>query len=68
MSQRALQLGFTAALAAALWVIPSVGTRGQGTLGDRFVHTDETLVPPTAEGRDLLDTADTIVAAAVAGL
>ncbi len=73
MSSRVLQLAATAVLAAALWVVPSVGTRGQGTLGDRFVHPDRSLVAAAAPAevareRAALTEADAIVARAVAGL
>lgn len=44
MISRVFQIGATAVLALALWVVPSVGTRGQGTLGDRFAHPDRGLV------------------------
>ena len=57
-----------AAMAAALWVVPSVGTRGQGTLGDRFVHADRAIVQDDAAGHAVLARADAQVAAAVAGL
>jgi hypothetical protein len=33
-----------AAIAAALWVVPSFGTRGMGTIGQRFSHPDSDLV------------------------
>lgn len=56
------------ALAAAMWIMPSVGTRGQGTLGDRFVHADRAIVSDDAAGRAVLAHADQQVAAAVAGL
>lgn len=62
----ALKIGAVVALAAALWVVPSVGTLGQGTLGDRFIHPDRNLVP--VDGRATLVRADQEVARAVAGL
>lgn len=68
MTSRVFQLAATAVLATALWIVPSVGTRGQGTLGDRFVHADRDLVPATASGRATLTRADAAVAKAVAGL
>lgn len=68
MTSRVFQLAAAAVLATALWIVPSVGTRGQGTLGDRFDHADRDLVPPTASGRATLTRADTTVARAVAGL
>ena len=68
MTSRTLQLMAMAVLATALWVVPSVGTRGQGTFGDRFVHADLDLVVPNAAGHASLQRADAAVARAVAGL
>lgn len=73
MTSRVLQITASAVLAAALWIVPSVGTRGQGTLGDRFVHPDRALVAANpvagvAAERAVLVHADTVVAKAVAGL
>jgi hypothetical protein len=68
MVLRMFKIATTAVLAAALWVVPSVGTRGQGTLGDRFVHADRAIVDDTGAGRAMLARADAEVAAAVAGL
>jgi hypothetical protein len=71
MKQRAIGYAATAALAAALWIVPSVGTRGQGTLGDRFVHPDRSVVSngePDAAARTALVRADVVVAKAVAAL
>jgi hypothetical protein len=56
------------ALVAAFWAVPSVGTRGQGTLGDRFVHADRSLVGESPAARESLRRADQAVARAVAGL
>lgn len=66
MIKRTLQIATTCAVAAALWVVPSVGTRGQGTLGDRFVHADRSVVGNGAAARATLMRADAAVAAAVA--
>jgi hypothetical protein len=60
-----LKIAIIASLATALWVMPSVGTRGQGTLGDRFVHADRDLVADTGAGHALLQAADVRVADAV---
>lgn len=68
MSVRVLKIAATSALAACLWVVPSVGTRGQGTLGDRFVHVDRDLVANTEADRAALLRADAAIAGAVAGL
>lgn len=64
MVGRVLKITATAALAAALWVVPSVGTRGQGTLGDRFSHPDRDIVGDDAQARALLARTDAAVAAA----
>lgn len=71
MKQRTIGYAATAALAAALWIVPSVGTRGQGTLGDRFVHPDREVMSndePDAATRASLTRADAIVAGEVASL
>lgn len=72
MNRRMISYGMTTALAAALWIVPSVGTRGQGTLGDRFLHPDRSVMAGTAEPdagtRAALARADALVAGAVAGL
>lgn len=36
-----------AGLATVLWVVPSIGTQGMGTIGQRFSHPDAAL----ADGR-----------------
>jgi hypothetical protein len=38
-----------AVIAAALWVVPSFGTRGMGTIGQRFSHPDSELIAPTSK-------------------
>jgi hypothetical protein len=73
MTSRVLQITVSAVMAATLWIVPSVGTRGQGTLGDRFVHPDRALVAASAPasdvaGRALLTRADALVTKAVARL
>lgn len=67
-----------AILTVGLWLVPSVGTRGQGTIGhgtldDRFVHVDRAIVAGSDTGLDegaraVLHRADAAVAAAVADL
>lgn len=32
------------ALAGTLWVVPSIGSQGMGTIGERFYHSDRGLV------------------------
>lgn len=72
MNYRLVSFGTTAAAALALWVVPSVGTRGQGTLGDRFAHTDSSVMSAAAEPdsatRLALARADAEVARAIAKL
>ena len=68
MTLRVFNLAAMAALTLGLWIVPSVGTRGQGTLGDRFVHVDRGIVSSDAAGRALLARADRAVTAVVAGL
>jgi hypothetical protein len=68
MTSRTFQLMATAVLATALWVVPSVGTRGQGTIGDRFVHADDDLVTANGSGHALLQRADAAVVRAVTAL
>lgn len=36
------------ALTAALWIVPSVGTQGMGTIGQGFTHADSVLIDPDA--------------------
>ena len=53
-----------AGLALVLWVVPSVGTQGMGTIGQRFGHPDSILVDgPTPTGRSRGITRDTLQAA-----
>ncbi|MBC7522560.1 MAG: hypothetical protein H7268_15885 [Sandarakinorhabdus sp.] len=63
---RVFSLTATAVLALVLWVVPSVGTLGQGTIGDRFAHVDRTLVSDDVAGRTALARADRATAAVVA--
>lgn len=60
-----LKIATIAAFAMALWMVPSVGTHGQGTIGDRFVHPDRGFVADSTNGRELLMRADREVALAV---
>ncbi len=72
MTKRLISYGATGIAALALWIVPSVGTRGQGTLGDRFVHADSAVMAAGAEPdgavRTVLARADAVVAKAVSGL
>jgi hypothetical protein len=72
MTNRLISYGATGLAALALWIVPSVGTRGQGTLGDRFAHADRAVMAaeaePDAATRAALARADALVAAAVSGL
>lgn len=62
-----LKTAVVASLALALWIVPSVGTHGQGTIGDRFVHADRGFVDDNAIGHALLLRADHEIAGAVSG-
>ena len=49
------------ALAAILWVVPSIGSQGLGTIGEPFGHADRTLVESASspeQVRDSLRNAD----------
>ncbi len=48
MKQKQSSTVAIAALAAVMWIVPSVGTQGMGTIGQRFVHPDSVLVDPDA--------------------
>ena len=58
----------TAAVTAALWVVPSIGTQGMGTLGQRFSHPDDSLVAGVSNDteRTVLQRVDARVMAALA--
>ena len=47
-------------LAAVLWVVPSIGTQGMGTIGQRFSHADRTLLeyPDDANVGDAVQVAE----------
>ena len=69
MSVRTLPLLATIALAAVLWVVPSIGSRGMGTTGEPFAHADRSLVEAGVsrdEVRARLRDADARVEAALA--
>lgn len=68
MASRMVQATATIVLAAALWIVPSGGSRGQGTLGDRFSHADRSLFATDPAGRDSVRRADAVAARAVAGV
>ncbi|MGI4878585.1 MAG: hypothetical protein ACRYG4_13980, partial [Janthinobacterium lividum] len=51
----------TLSLAALMWVVPSVGTQGMGTIGRRLTHPDRDLVGrPVADIRSV-ERADSIL-------
>lgn len=54
-------------LAAVLWVVPSIGTQGMGTIGQRFAHADRGLATDrsNAATRLALSRADTAVETAL---
>ena len=55
-------------LAAVLWVVPSIGTQGMGTIGQRFAHADRALATDRSDTvvRTDLRRADVAVEAALA--
>lgn len=57
-----------AVFAAILWIVPSGGTQGKGTLGDRFSHADIAIVHHAETGQLQLVAADRRVVAAVNAL
>ncbi len=68
MNKRISGVAAVIGVAAALWVVPSVGTHGQGTLGNRLVHADQDVIAATAQAQASLVRADHLVSDAVAGL
>ena len=54
-------------LAAVLWVMPSIGTQGMGTIGQRFAHADRALATSRSDAamRTDLRRADAEVEAAL---
>lgn len=62
----------TLVAATVLWIVPSVGTQGMGTIGQGFMHPDSFLLDPDAETttarasvRDRLESADAAAEAAL---
>lgn len=49
MKQRHSSSLAIAGIAAVMWTVPSVGTQGMGTIGQRFIHPDSVLVDPDAD-------------------
>lgn len=56
-------MAFVASIALALWVVPSLGTRGMGTIGQRNSHADGVIIgaPASSPAADLLRRADELV-------
>lgn len=54
---------FVASIALALWVVPSLGTQGMGTIGQRYTHPDRAMIetPQAFPSADLLRRADELV-------
>lgn len=65
MRPRLLSLSALSVMALGLWVMPSVGTQGQGTLGDSFVHADKAVFKSDPQSRSVLGAGDAIVARAI---
>lgn len=39
----------TLGLAAVMWIVPSVGTQGMGTIGQGFTHADSAVIDSEAD-------------------
>ena len=63
-----IRFAIVAALVSVFWVVPSVSSRGESALGDRFVHVDEALLGDSAASHLALRRADQVAIRAVAGL
>ncbi len=61
---RPIPLLAIAGLAVTLWIVPSIGTQGQGTIGQRFSHIDRALA--SDKGAPALRAADAAVEATLA--
>lgn len=68
MKLSALPIMSILGLAAVLWVVPSIGTQGMGTIGERHSHVDRGLVVGADDNRQVaaLRHADIAVAATLA--
>ena len=55
----------TGALVTVLWVVPSAGTHGQGTLGNRFSHADQDIFVVSEGEQQSLIRGDRIVLEAI---
>lgn len=54
-------------LAGGLAIVPAIGSQGAGALGERYVHVDSHLLPPSGAVTSL-ESADRVVEAHVLGL
>jgi len=52
MNRRFPKLVVITAFSLALWVMPSVGTQGMGTIGQRFTHPDRYFFDSTKNNDD----------------
>ncbi len=68
MRSRLFSIVALALMAGGLWVMPSVGTQGQGTLGDRFTHVDRSMFTSETQARAVLGAGDRAVDRAIEGL
>lgn len=69
MSKRLLPPLVIVALAATLWVVPSIGSQGMGTIGERSWHADRSLIEGGSDAVAItakLRSADARVEAAIA--
>ena len=68
MSRRIVPVLAVAVLAATLWVVPSIGSQGMGTIGERYIHADRGLIGDVSgaePARLALQRADAAVEAAL---
>jgi hypothetical protein len=68
MGARFSRFAAVAVLVGAFWTVPSVSSRGEGALGNSFVHVDAVLLVDLAASQLSLQRADQVVIRAVAGL
>lgn len=67
MTSLTTKISVVAVAAGLLWIVPSIGTQGMGTLGQRFSHPDDGLITGAsmAEERAALQRVDERVSAAL---
>lgn len=68
MSRRSIPVLAVLTLAATLWVVPSIGSQGMGTIGERYDHADRELfraAAPAVGAHKILNRADSQVEASL---